>query len=107
MKAAEGGQRNGAARAGLQHEAGDADSGRWRIDGRHAGLRCWARPNQPRPHHLRTSSKRAGLDSRNFAAPIRQILARAIAHAVKSTIERVFTQPGPQGDIRGEARLPP
>jgi hypothetical protein len=42
----ESGQRNGAARAGLQHEAGDADSGRWRIDGRHAGLWCWARPNQ-------------------------------------------------------------
>ena len=45
-KAAESGQRNGAAHAGLQHEAGDPDSGRWRIDGRHAGLRCWARPNQ-------------------------------------------------------------
>ena len=40
------------------------------------------------------SSKRAGLDSRNFAAPIHQILARAIAHAIKSTIECVFTQPG-------------
>jgi len=42
----------------------------------------------------RMSSKRAALDSRNFTAQIRQILARAIAHAIKSTIERVFTQPG-------------
>jgi hypothetical protein len=31
------------------------------------------------------SSRRTALDSRNFAAPIRQILARAIAHAIKST----------------------
>src|ERR1700732_578560 len=44
----ESGDRNGIARAGLQHEARDADSGRWRIDGRHAGLkRILARPNQP------------------------------------------------------------
>jgi hypothetical protein len=41
------------------------------------------------------SSKRTALDSPNFAAPIRQILTRAIAPAIKSTIECVFTQPGP------------
>jgi hypothetical protein len=41
------------------------------------------------------SSKRAALDSLNFAAPIRQILARAIAHAIKSATEPIFTQPGP------------
>jgi hypothetical protein len=47
-KIAESGERNGAARAGLQHEARDADSGRWRIDGRHACLRrVLTRPNQP------------------------------------------------------------
>jgi hypothetical protein len=45
---AESGQRNGAARAGLQHEARDADSGCLRIDGRHAGLRrVLACPNRP------------------------------------------------------------
>jgi hypothetical protein len=38
-KIAESGERNGAARAGLRHEVRDADSGRWRIDGRHACLR--------------------------------------------------------------------
>jgi len=36
------------------------------------------------------SSRRARLDSRNFAAPIRQILARAITHAIKTTIARAF-----------------
>lgn len=56
-------KRNGGrpARTGLQHEARDADSGYWRIDGRHAGLRrILARPNQPRADDLRTSSDARG-----------------------------------------------
>src|SRR5208282_4682807 len=56
-------KRNGGrpARTGLQHEARDADSGYWRIDGRHAGLRrTLARPNQPRADDLRTSSDARG-----------------------------------------------
>jgi hypothetical protein len=56
-------------------------------------------PESARPHHLSMSSRRTALDSRNFAAPIRQILARAIAHAIKSTIERVFTQPGSKAAV--------
>jgi hypothetical protein len=48
---------------------------------------------------LRMSSKRAALDSRTFAAPIRQILARAIAPAIKSAIKYVLTQPGPNPAI--------
>ncbi len=85
------GDRNGAARPGLQHETGNAHSGRWRIDGRHAGLRrIIARPNHPRADDLRTSSDAAGPDSRNFAAPVRQILAgtqsgrqsRAFSHSL-------------------------
>jgi hypothetical protein len=38
-KIAESGERNGAARAGLRHEARDADSGRWRIDGGNPHMR--------------------------------------------------------------------
>jgi Transposase domain (DUF772) len=47
-KIAESDERNGAARAGLRHQARDADSGRWRIDRRHPCLRrVLTRPNQP------------------------------------------------------------
>ena len=35
------------------------------------------------------------LDSRNFAAPIRQILAGIAAHAIGAPIARVLTPPGP------------
>src|SRR5208283_3284757 len=80
---AESGDRNGAARTGLQHETGDADSGYWRIDGRHAGLRrILVRTNQPRTDDLRTHQMLEELDSRNFAAPIRQVLADIAAHAI-------------------------
>jgi len=37
----------------------------------------------------------AGLDSRNFAAPIRQILAGLAAHAIGAPFASVLTQPGP------------
>jgi hypothetical protein len=40
----------------------------------------------------------AGLDSRNFAVPIRQILAGIAAHAIGAPIARVLTQPGPEAD---------
>ena len=41
----------------------------------------------------------AGLDSRNFAAPSRQILAGIAAHAIGAPIARVLTQPGPTTDV--------
>ena len=40
----------------------------------------------------------AGLDSRNFAAPVRQILADIAAHAIGAPIVRVLTQPGSETD---------
>jgi hypothetical protein len=40
------------------------------------------------------SSNRTRLDSRNFVASMRHILARAIPHAIEPTIKCVFTQPG-------------
>src|SRR5450631_3722030 len=40
----------------------------------------------------------AGLVSRNFAAPIRQILAGMAAHAIGAPIARVLTQPGPEAE---------
>src|SRR5260370_9709394 len=53
------------------------------------------------PPHLKMSSNRTRLDSRTSAATMRQILARAIAHAIKMTIVRIFTQPGPEAVIKG------
>jgi hypothetical protein len=44
-----------------------------------------------------------GLDSRNFAAPIRQVLADIAAHAIGAPIERVLTQPGSEAEIQTEA----
>src|ERR1700722_11299681 len=52
--------RNGAARPGLQHETGNAHSGRWRIDGSDPHLRQAARaivsalPNHKRPRFYTT-----------------------------------------------------
>ena len=41
----------------------------------------------------------AGPDPRNFAAPIRQIPAGIAVHAITAPTDRVFTQPGPKGDM--------
>jgi hypothetical protein len=43
----------------------------------------------------------AGLDSRNFAAPIRQIQVGIAAHAIGTLIASVLTQPGPKADHPG------
>ena len=42
----------------------------------------------------------AGLDSQNFAAPIRQILADIAAHAIGAPIARVLTQPRSEAEIQ-------
>jgi hypothetical protein len=47
----------------------------------------------------------AGLDSRKFAALIRQILADIAAHAIGAPIARVLTQPRSEAEIQPE-RLP-
>jgi hypothetical protein len=48
----------------------------------------------------------AGLDSRNFAAPIREILAGIAARAIGAPIARVLTQPGPEAPpIRPERHV--
>jgi hypothetical protein len=44
--------RNGATRSGLQHETGDAHSGRWRIDGSNPGIRSTAQAPAA-PGHLK------------------------------------------------------
>jgi hypothetical protein len=41
-----------------------------------------------------------------IAAQIRQIFARVIAHAIRMTIVRVLTQPGPNCDMRGSRLVP-
>src|SRR5208337_1889137 len=88
---AESGDRNGAARTGLQHEARDADSGYWRIDGRHAGLRrIIARPNHPRADGLRTSSDACGA---RFSKFCRADPPNPRRHAIGASIARVLTQP--------------
>ena len=92
---AESGQRNGSARAGVQHEARHADSGRVRIDGCYAGLRrVLARPNQPVQMTSGRHQGSLGSILEIFAAPIRQIFAGIDAPAIGAPIIRVFTQPG-------------
>jgi hypothetical protein len=69
-----------------------------RGDGR-SGAECDARALHPQ--------LLAGVDSRNSVAPICQILARVIAHAIRTTIVRVSTQPGPKPVIARALRAGP